>query len=174
MPKFLNNLLRKFLIWKYKHISERQFVYFLSILVGLLAGLGTVLLKNFTHFIQEVLEGKIIKDYQTTFYFIFPVIGLFIVHFIVKYVVKRKIHHGIPSTLFSISKRNGIIERYKIYASIITAPITVGFGGSVGVEAPVVLIGSTIGSNLGQFAHFSYKNRTLLIGCGAAGAISAI
>jgi CIC family chloride channel protein len=174
MPKFLNNLLRKFLIWKYKHISERQFVYFLSILVGLLAGLGTVLLKNFTHFIQEVLEGKIIKDYQTTFYFIFPVIGLFIVHFIVKYVVKRKIHHGIPSTLFSISKRNGIIERYKIYASIITAPITVGFGGSVGLQGPAVSTGAAIGSNIAQLFHMNTKIRMLLIGCASAGAMASM
>ena len=138
MPTGLKRILRKFLIWKYKYISERQFIYILSILVGLLAGLGTVALKNITHFIQELLEGKFIKEIHHSLYFIFPIIGLFLVHFLIKYIIKRKVHHGIPSTLFSISKRNGIIERYKIYASLITAPITVGFGGSVGLQGPEI------------------------------------
>ena len=174
MSDFLKNSLRKFLIWKYKYISERQFIYILSVLVGLLAGVGTVLIKNFTHFIKELLEGKFIKDIHNSLYFIFPVLGLFIVHFIVKYIVKRKIHHGISSTLFSISKRNGIIERYKMYASILTAPITVGFGGSVGLQGPAVSTGAAIGSNVAQFFHMNTKTRMLLIGCASAGAMASM
>jgi len=174
MPTSLKNLLRKFLIWKYKYISERQFVYLLSVLVGLLAGLGTVALKNITHFIQSLLEGKFIKEIHTTLYFIFPVIGLFIVYLLVKFVIRRNIHHGIPSTLFSISKRNGIIERYKIYASLITAPITVGFGGSVGLQGPAVSTGAALGSNVAQFFHMSTKTRMLLIGCASAGAMASM
>lgn len=167
-------ILRKFLIWKYKHISERQFIYILSILVGLFAGLGTVAIKNITHFIKEILEGNLIKEIHTTLYFVFPVIGLFIVYFVIKYIIKRKIHHGIPSTLFSISKRNGIIEPYKIYASLITAPITAGFGGSVGLQGPAVSTGAAIGSNIAQFFHMSTKTRMLLIGCASAGAMSSM
>lgn len=174
MPTGLKGILRNFLIWKYKYISERQFIYILSILVGLLAGLGTVALKNITHFIKELLEGKFIMEIHHSLYFIFPIIGLFIVHFLVKYVIKRKMHPGIPSTLFSISKRNGIIERYKIYASLITAPITVGFGGSVGLQGPAVSTGAALGSNVAQFFHMSTKTRMLLIGCASAGAMASM
>lgn len=174
MSEYLKKILRKFLIWKYKYISERQFVYILSVLVGLLAGLGTVALKNITHFIQSLLEGRFIKEIHSSLYFIFPVIGLLLVYLLIKYVIKRNVHHGIPSTLFSISKRNGIIERYKLYASLITAPITVGFGGSVGLQGPAVSTGAAIGSNVAQFFHMSTKTRMLLIGCASAGAMASM
>ena len=174
MPIRLKQIIRKFLIWKYKYISETQFIYILSVLVGLLAGLGTVALKNITHFIQRTLEGKFIKEFHSSLYFIFPVIGLLLVYVVVKYVIKRKMHHGIPSTLFSISKQNGIIERYKMYASLITAPITVGFGGSVGLQGPAVSTGAALGSNVAQFFHMSTKTRLLLIGCASAGAMASM
>jgi CIC family chloride channel protein len=174
MPAKLKQIIRSFLIWKYKYISETQFIYILSILVGLLAGLGTVALKNITHFIQELLEGKFIAEIHSSLYFVFPVIGLLLVHVIVKYVIKRRIHHGIPSTLFSISKQNGIIERYKMYASLITAPITVGFGGSVGLQGPAVSTGAALGSNVARFFHMSTKTRMLLIGCASAGAMASM
>ena len=167
-------VLTRFLIWKYKHISERNFVYLLSILVGLLAGLVTVTLKNLTYFIQSLLEGKFIKDYQTTLYFIFPIIGLLLVFIFQKYILKKEISHGITSTLFAISKRNGIIERYKILASLIAAPITAGFGGSVGLQGPAVSTASAIGANLSQVFHMNTKTRMLLIGCAAAGAMSSM
>jgi CIC family chloride channel protein len=167
-------ILIRFLIWKYKHVSERNFVYFLSILVGLLAGLVTVTLKNITYFIQSLLEGKFIKDYQTTLYFIFPIVGLLVVFIFQKYILKKQISHGITSTLFAISKRNGIIERYKILASLIAAPITAGFGGSVGLQGPAVSTASAIGANLSQVFHMNTKTRMLLIGCAAAGAMSSM
>jgi CIC family chloride channel protein len=167
-------ILIRFLIWKYKHVSERNFVYFLSILVGLLAGLVTVTLKNITYFIQSLLEGKFIKDYQTTLYFIFPILGLLVVFIFQKYILKKQISHGITSTLFAISKRNGIIERYKILASLIAAPITAGFGGSVGLQGPAVSTASAIGANLSQVFHMNTKTRMLLIGCAAAGAMSSM
>lgn len=174
MPHKTKKILRNFLVWKYKYISERQFIYILSILVGLFAGLGTVAIKNITHFIKRILEGNLIKEIHATLYFIFPVIGLFLVHLVVKYIIKRKIHHGIPSTLFSISKRNGIIETYKIYASLITAPITAGFGGSVGLQGPAISTGAAIGSNIAQLFHMNIKTRMLLIGCASAGAMSSM
>jgi CIC family chloride channel protein len=131
MPK-LKNILTKIHIWRYKHISERQFVYVLSVLVGFLAGLGTLVLKNLTFFFQDILEGNFIKEYSNSLYFIFPIVGLVLIFYIKKYLIKKEIGHGISTTLYSISKRSGIIEKYKMYASLITAPITVGFGGSVG------------------------------------------
>ena len=167
-------LRKKFFKWRYKHISAQQFIYLLSILVGFLAGLGTVLIKNFTHFIQSILEGKIIKEYHHSLYFIFPIIGLILVYIIQKYFLKKKIGHAIPSTLFSLSKKNGLIERYKMYASLITAPITVGFGGSVGLQGPSVSTGAAIASNIAQFFHTNAKTRTLLIGCASAGAMASM
>ncbi len=173
MPK-LNNIFKKILIWRYKYISERQFVYILSVLIGFLAGLGTLVLKNLTFFFQEVLEGKFIKDFHHSLYFIFPIIGLVLVYYIKKHFIKKGIGHGISTTLHAISKENGIIEKYKIYASLITAPITVGFGGSVGLQGPAVSTGAALGSTVAQLFHMSTKTRMLLIGCATAGAMSSM
>jgi CIC family chloride channel protein len=165
---------RKILVWRYRHISERQFIYILSILVGFLAGLGAVILKNLTHFFQHLLEGGLVSYYHHAFYFLFPIIGLAIVYFIIKYIIRNKVSHGIPSTLFAISKRKGIMKRYQMFASILTAPITVGFGGSVGLEGPTVATGAAISSNVARLFHLNQATRSLLIGCAAAGALSSI
>ncbi|MFY7671870.1 chloride channel protein [Tenacibaculum sp. MEBiC06402] len=171
---FSKNTLKQILIWRYKNVSERQFVYILSVLVGFLAGLGTLVLKNLTYFFHWVLEGNLIKDYHYSFYFLFPIIGLLIVNGIKKYFLKREIGHGISTTLEAISKRNGIIKQYRIYASIITAPITVGFGGSVGLQGPAVSTGAALGSGISQLFHMNTKTRMLLIGCAAAGAMASM
>ena len=168
------NIFKKILIWRYKHISERQFIYILSILVGFLAGFGAVILKNVTHFFQHLLEGNVVRDYHHAFYFLFPIIGLTLVYFVIKYVIRNKVSHGIPSTLFAISKKKGIMKRYQMFASILTAPITVGFGGSVGLEGPTVATGAAISSNIARLFHLNQTTRTLLIGCAAAGALSSI
>jgi len=165
---------KKVLIWRYKHISERQFVYILSVLVGFLAGIGTLILKNLTFYFHRILEDGLIKDYHHSLYFIFPIIGLFLVFYIKKYLIKKDIGHGISTTLQSISKKNGIIERYKIYASLITAPITVGFGGSVGLQGPAVSTGAALGSGVAQLFHMNMRTRMLLIGCATAGAMSSM
>ena len=168
------NIFKKILIWRYKHISERQFVYILSVLVGFLAGLGTYILKELTYLIKEGLAGNLIKEYQHTLYFIFPIIGLFLVYYIKKFVIKKEIGHGISTTLHAISRRNGIIKRYKIFASLLTAPITVGFGGSAGLQGPAVSTGAALGSNIAQLFHMNSKTRMLLIGCATAGAMSSM
>jgi len=165
---------RKILIWRYKHISERQFVYTLSVLVGFLAGLGTFILKDLTFLIEEALKGDLIKEVHYTLYFIFPILGLFLVYCIKKFVIKRDIGHGISTTLHAISRRNGIIKGYKIFASLITAPITVGFGGSAGLQGPAVSSGAALGSNVAQLFHMNSKTRMLLIGCATAGAMSSM
>ena len=169
-----NKFLKQILLWRYKFISERQFVYALSILVGLLAGLGTAVLKNLTFFIENVIEGKFIKDFHYSLYFIFPIIGLVLVYYIKKKIIKKEIGHGISTTLHAVSKRNGIIEKYKMYASLITAPITVGFGGSAGLQGPAVSTGAALGSYVAQLFHMNSKTRMLLIGCATAGAMSSM
>ncbi|GAA4895196.1 chloride channel protein [Flaviramulus aquimarinus] len=167
-------LLRKFLIWKYKHISERQFVYVLSILVGFLAGMGTVVLKNLTHYIRLLFELDFFNNYQNSLYFIFPIIGLLLVYIIKQTWLKKHIGHGISSTLYAISKLNGIIPRYNIFAALITAPLTAGFGGSVGLQGPAVSVGSALGSNAARLFHMNTKTRMLLIGCAVAGAMASM
>ncbi len=173
MPK-PKSLLSKFSIWRYKYISERNFIYILSILVGFLAGIGTVLLKNFTHYIQLLLDLRLFKSFQSSLYFILPIVGLVLVFFIKKHFLKRKIGHGIPSTLYSISKNSGIIPSYRIIANLITAPLTAGFGGSVGLQGPAVSTGAAFGSNVAQFFHMNQKTRMLLIGCASAGAMASM
>ena len=165
---------QKFLLWKTNNLTQHQFILILSALIGLASGLGAVLIKNLTHFIQELLEGKLIANVHHAFYFIFPVIGLALTLLILKYGLNKKIGHGIPSTLYAISKRKGIMKPFQMYASLITAPITVGFGGSVGLEGPTVATGASLGSNIARIFQMNQTSRTLLIGCAAAGAMSSI
>ena len=174
MQEQKRSLLTRFLIWRLKHISHRQFVFILSILVGFLSGVAAVLIKNGTHFIQFLLEGKLIKEYQNAFYFIFPLIGFVLVYLFLKYILKHPIAQGIPATLFAISKRKGIMRRFQMVGSLIAAPITVGFGGSVGLEGPTVSTGAAISSNVSRLFHMNQATRTLLIGCAAAGAMSSL
>jgi CIC family chloride channel protein len=174
MPSITKKLLRKFLIWKYKHISELQFVYILSILTGFLAGIGTVSLKNLTHYIRMLFEFETFRNHHHALYFIFPIIGLLLVYIIKQTWLKKHIGHGISSTLHAISKLNGIIPRYNIYAALITAPLTAGFGGSVGLQGPAVSVGSALGSNAARLFNMSTKTRLLLIGCAATGAMASM
>jgi len=167
-------LFTKFLKWKYKHISNKQFINISAAIIGLLAGLGAVTLKNLTHLIQELLEGEFIREIHQVFYFIFPIIGLLLVLLTIKYIIKKPIGHGIPSTLFSISKLKGLMPRHQMWSSLITAPLTVGFGGSVGLEGPTVATGAALGSNFARLFHLNQTTRTLLIGAAAAGAMSSI
>lgn len=171
MPK--QPLLKRFFIWRIKHVSEKTFTYILSGLVGLLAGLAAVTLRNITFTIEGALDNLAVFS-KNQVYFILPVIGLFLVYLFVKYISKKKIEHAIPSILFKLSKRSGLIDRSKIYIPLITAPLTVGFGGSVGLLGPAIASGSAISSNLGRLFHVNQQTRTLLIGCAAAGAISSI
>jgi CIC family chloride channel protein len=172
MPK--ETILKRILIWRAKYISHRQFVYLLSIIIGFTSGVGAVVLKNLTHFIQHLLEGNVVKYYHHAFYFLFPILGLSLVYLSIKYIIRNKVSHGIPSTLFAISKRKGIIKQYQMFGSILTAPLTVGFGGSVGLEGPTVATGAAIGSNISRMFHMNQTTRNLLIGCAAAGAMSSI
>ena len=174
MPQQKKNIITKFLIWKYKHLSNQQFIYIVSILIGLLSGVAAVILKNLTHLIQQLLEGGLIRNYHQAFYFIFPLIGLLLTLLVIKYVIKHNVSHGIPSTLHAISKRKGLMKIHKIYSSILTAPLTVGFGGSVGLEGPTVATSAAIGSNISRVFHLNQTSRTLLIGAAAAAAMSAI
>lgn len=162
----------RFLIWRIKHISNKNFVLILAGLIGIISGLAAVILKESVHFIQHQLRELI--SIQNYIYFAFPLLGILLTVVLSNVILKEKMGHGITQILYDISKNSSIIRRTKMYSRMLTSALTVGFGGSVGLEAPIVVTGSAIGSNVGKFMHLNYKKRTLLIGCGAAGAISAI
>ena len=145
----------------------------MSLAVGLLAGLVAVTLKNATYFIESLLERGIIFS-ENQLYFVLPVIGLTLVYLYVKFVHKEKLEHAISSILFSLSKKRGIFSVKQIYTPLIAAPLTVGFGGSVGLLGPAVASGSAASSYLSQLFHIDAKTRTLLVACASAGAISSI
>ncbi|KQC30433.1 chloride channel protein [Flagellimonas eckloniae] len=166
-------LLTRFLKWRYKHISNKTFVHIMSLVVGFLAGLVAVTLKNTTYFIQSLLEKGIVFS-ENQLYFILPIIGLALVFLYVKYIHKKPIQHAISSIIFALSKKGGLLKVKNIYAPLITAPLTVGFGGSVGLLGPAVKSGSAISSNLSRLFHLDTKTRSLLVACASAGAISSI
>lgn len=168
-----SNFYKRLLIWRYKNISEKNFVFLLSLVIGLLAGLISVFIKNITFAIEAVFEKGIILS-ENSIYFILPIIGLYLVYLFVKYVSKKPSGHAIPSILYSLSKRDGIIDKKNIYLPLITAPLTVGFGGSVGLLGPAILSASALSSNLSRLLHIDRKTRSLLIACAAAGAIASI
>ena len=145
----------------------------MSVLVGFLAGLVAVTLKNLTYFIETLLERGIIIS-QNQLYFILPVIGLTLVYLYVKYVHKHPLGHAVSSILFSLSKNKGMLNLKKIYSPLIAAPLTVGFGGSVGLLGPALESGAAVSSNLSRFFHIEAKTRSLLIACASAGAIASI
>ena len=160
--------------FKIRYLSGHRFLYLLAAIVGLGVGLAAVIIKNLVHFIRVALESGFQGENIRYYIFILPIIGISLAVIYIKYVNKRPVGHGIPSVLFSISKNNGIIRSHNLYSSIITSALTVGFGGSVGLEGPTVATGGAIGSRIGKAFKLSYKEIMLLISCACAGAMSAI
>ncbi len=157
-----------------RYIPKRQLILALSAIVGLAAGAAAVVIKNMVHLLKEVLTTGFAGNFQHYLYFVFPIAGLLIVMIFIKYINRRSVQHGIPSVLYAISRNNGIIHSHNLYSSIITSVLTVGFGGSVGLEGPTVATGGALGSLAGRLTKLTYKETILLIGCAAAGAMSAI
>ena len=155
-------------------LNQTRFIYFLSFLVGLLSALAAAILKNAIHYTRILFTSGISRDAGSYLYFIYPMAGMFLTLLFVKYVVKDNIGHGISRILYSISKKKSYLKGHNTWSSVVASTITIAFGGSVGAEAPIVLTGSAIGSALGRFFRMNYRQITLLIGCGAAGAISGI
>ncbi|MCE2496801.1 MAG: chloride channel protein [Flavobacteriales bacterium] len=174
MPTGKTSILGRFLIWRVRHIPHRQFIMIASAVVGILSGVAAVTIKTSAHFIEKVVTQGIIRDYYLGAYFVFPALGLLLSFLFIKYIVRNPVSHGIPTVLHTISKKNGIMKRYQMFASLVASSITVGFGGSVGLEGPTVSTGAALGSNFGQLMHLNYRHRILLIGCAAAGTMAAI
>lgn len=170
----IQKLFLKVLIWRERNISERQFVLILSFLVGLFCALAAFLLKSIIAFLHELVNKSFSEGNLNYLYLATPIIGIFFASFFVRYIVKDDISHGVTKILYAISQRKSRIKPHNMWSSIIASSLTIGFGGSVGAEAPIVLTGSAIGSNLGRLFRMNQKTLLLLVGCGAAGAISGI
>ena len=160
--------------WRERHISEKHLVLLLSFFVGMFSAAAAALLKSLIHFIQQLVENQLIADDHTWWYLITPVIGITLAALFVKYIVRDDISHGITKILYAISQRKSIIKAHNMWSSIVGSGLTIGFGGSVGAEAPIVLTGAAIGSNLAKAFRLDQKTMMLMIGCGAAGAIGGI
>lgn len=168
------SLLQRFIRWRENNIKEKQFILILSFMVGVFTAFAALILKFFIHTVKDFLTDNFNITGANYLYLVYPVIGIFLCSLFVRYIVKDDISHGVTKILYAISRRQGRIKRHNMWSSTIGSAITIGFGGSVGAEAPIVLTGSAIGSNLGSLFKMEHRTLMLLVGCGAAGAIGGI
>jgi len=154
--------------------EQNTLIYLLSFLVGLVSALAAVVMKNAIHFTHLLFTQGVMKGAGGVLSLAYPLFGIFLTVLAVKYLVRDNISHGISRVLYAISRRKSYIKPHNNWSSILTSSLTIGFGGSVGAEAPIVLTGASIGSNIAKYFRLNYKNVTLLLGCGVAGAISGI
>ena len=164
----------KLLRWREQHISERQTVLLLALVVGALTACASWLLKTLIHLIRKGLFSLPFAEDGRLWYLLFPMAGIALAALFVRYIVRDDISHGITKILYAISQRKSIIKLHNVWSSIVGSAVTIGFGGSVGAEAPIVLTGAAIGSNLAKLLRLNQRTMMLMIGCGAAGAIGGI
>lgn len=160
--------------WRGNHISEKTMLLLLSLVVGILCGAAAQLLKYLIHMIEKMLTSHLSIAQANWMYLVLPCIGILIVTLFIRYVVRDNISHGVTRVLYAISQRKSRLKTRNIYAPIVGASVTIGFGGSVGAEGPIVLAGASIGSNIGQAFRLSPKLLMILVGCGAAAGIAGI
>ena len=163
-----------YLLRRIRKIRQRRLILVLSLIIGILSGVAAVLLKNLAHFVEHRAKAILLGDSPVHISLILPLIGILVTVAFVTFLLKQDIGHGISKILYSISKRKGHLKPHNMWSSMIASSLTVGLGGSVGLEAPIVLTGASIGSNFGHLLRLNYKSVVLLVGCGAAGAISGI
>ncbi|MBR6539696.1 MAG: chloride channel protein, partial [Bacteroides sp.] len=174
MTEKKDSWLQRFIIWRENNIKEKHFILVLSFLVGIGTAIAAIVLKWMIHSIQHFLTENFSTTEVNYLYLLYPVIGIALAGLFVRFVVKDDIGHGVTKILYAISSRKSRIKRHNTWSSIVASSITIGFGGSVGAEAPIVLTGSAIGSNLGSLFKMEHRTLMLLVGCGAAGAVAGI
>ena len=167
----LSEVITKLYKWRLKRVSSRNFIIILSILIGIAGGLAAVVLKSIVHGIKDFLTGNAQISSANYMLFIYPLIGILLTVAFRVYLNKNKLGRGIPNLLYIINKKSSLVPRDEMYSHVATSGLTVGFGGSAGLEAPIVTTGAAIGSNLGRLFHVGYKKRTLLMACGTAAAL---
>ena len=164
----------RFLQWRERHIDERKFVIVLALLVGVFSGFAAIVLKFLIHYISGNLTRHVNLESGNYLYILLPAIGVIITALYVRYVVRDDISHGVTRVLYAISQNKSRLKRHNIYTSVIASSVTIGFGGSVGAEGPIVYTGAAIGSNLGRVFRMSPRILMILVGCGAAAGIAGI
>ncbi len=170
LRKFLNKLL----YWRIKHISNRTLIVIASIFIGMVSAFAAVILKMFVHWVHGISAYFLSFSGNHLWYIYLPLTGIILTVIVVKYLFKGQLEKGLGSILFAVARKSAKVEKSKMYSQVITSGITVGFGGSAGLEAPIVITGSAIGSNIASFFNFGYKERALLLACGAAAGIAAV
>ncbi len=163
-----------FLQWREAHIKERTFVIILALVVGLICGFAAMILKTLIHSISDMLTSHLHVSGANYMYLLFPVLGILLAGIYVRYVIKDNISHGVTRVLYSISQNKSRLKIHNIYSSIVASSVTIGFGGSVGAEGPIVYTGAAIGSNLGQMFRLSPRILMIMVGCGAAAGIAGV
>ena len=170
----LNSWVGRLHDWRVAHVSDKMFLLILAFIVGLLSAVAAYTLHGIINLIVALLTSQFEKSHANWLYLVYPVVGIYLTSLFVRYVVRDDISHGITKILYAISSNKSRLKSHNTWSSVIASAITIGFGGSVGAEAPIVLTGSAIGSNLGQLFHLDRKTLLTLVGCGAAGAIAGI
>ena len=160
--------------WQKEHISDRQMTLVLAFVIGVLASVAGYFLHSIVHEIQVLLTSGFEKNTYNLLFLLFPIVGIYLTSLFIKYVVRDNISHGITRVLYAISTKQSKLKSHNCWSSVVASGITIGFGGSVGAEAPIVLTGSAIGSNLGQIFRMNKKTMIMLVGCGASAAIAGI
>lgn len=161
-------------LWREKHIKERTFVILLSLIVGVLGGVAALILRALIYYISKFLTQFISATHGNWLYLVYPVIGILLAGLFVRYVVRDNISHGVTRVLHAISQNKSRLKRHNMWSSLVASSITIGFGGSVGAEGPIVFTGSAIGSNLGRVFRLSPRILMIMVGCGAAAGIAGI
>lgn len=170
----VNKLFLSFLAWREAHLKERTFVIFLALIVGIFSGFAAILLKMLIHLISTAALSGINRVHGNYWLIILPAVGVILSALYVRYVVRDNISHGVTRVLYAISSSKSRLKRHNIYTSLVASSVTIGFGGSVGAEGPIVYTGAAIGSNLGQAFRLSPRILMILVGCGAAAGIAGI
>jgi CIC family chloride channel protein len=167
-------VLERIIVWKDRNLTEKQMTNILAFIIGILAAVAAYMLHLLIHFIQRLITQDFLTERANWLYLVVPVIGIYLTALFIKYVVRDNISHGITRVLYAIATKKSKIKRHNCWTSVVASAITIGCGGSVGAEAPIVLTGSAIGSNLGQLFRMNRRTVMLLVGCGAAAAIAGI
>jgi CIC family chloride channel protein len=170
----VQHYINRFNIWRRKHISDRQFVLILSGLIGLVSGVAAYLMKTFVIYLKDILITHFDVEESNVMLYIYPMIGILITVLFLRWVIRDDTPHGIARILFVISRNKGEMRKHKTFSSFIGGALTSGFGGSAGLESPIISTGSSIGSTLASVLGLNFKTKTLLIGCGAAAAMASI
>ena len=167
-PRTLHDLFMSLVLWREKHIKEKAFIVVLALFVGTIGGFAALLLKALIHFISTMLKAHLAVTSGNWLFLIYPAAGILITLLFVKYVVRDNISHGVTRVLYAISQNKSRLKRHNMWTSLTSSAVTIGFGGSVGAEGPIVITGAAIGSTIGQAFRLSPRVLMILVGCGAA------